>query len=63
MPRPCLAEQQECVKRLNSLSETTRQQYDYLQKLKLTKTGLMQDLLTGKVRVNVDEAEEVTSDV
>jgi type I restriction enzyme S subunit len=27
------------------------------------KTGLMQDLLTGKVRVNVDEVEEVTADV
>jgi type I restriction enzyme, S subunit len=60
MPRPCLAEQQECVRRLDSLSETTRHQYDYLQKLRLTKSGLMQDLLTGKVRVNVDETEEVT---
>lgn len=61
MPRPCLAEQQECVRRLDSLNETTRQQYDYLQKLRLTKTGLMQDLLTGRVRVNVDESEEMLS--
>ena len=30
----------------------------YIKLLKL-KTGLMQDLLTGKVRVKVDEAEEV----
>ncbi len=28
-------------------------------KLRAKKTGLMQDLLTGKVRVTVDEAEEV----
>ena len=28
-------------------------------KLYLQKTGLMQDLLTGKVRVKVDETEEV----
>ena len=30
-----------------------------LEKYKAQKTGLMQDLLTGKVRVKVDEAEEV----
>ena len=30
-----------------------------LRQLRQQKTGLMQDLLTGKVRVKVDEAEEV----
>ena len=30
-------------------------------KLRRLKTGLMQDLLTGKVRVKVDEAEEVAA--
>ena len=32
---------------------------DELAKYKQQKTGLMQDLLTGKVRVKVDESEEV----
>jgi hypothetical protein len=30
-----------------------------LEKITCYKTGLMQDLLTGKVRVKADEAEEV----
>jgi len=30
-----------------------------LGKLRIVKTGLMQDLLTGRVRVKVDELEEV----
>ena len=34
----------------------------YLGKLRLQKAGLMQDILTGKVRVKVDEAEEVAVD-
>jgi type I restriction enzyme S subunit len=33
----------------------------YMQKLVKQKTGLMQDLLTGKVQVKVDEAEEVAA--
>ncbi len=37
------------------IEEETR----YLTKLRLLKTGLMQDLLTGNVRVKVDELEEV----
>ena len=32
-----------------------------LEKRRRVKTGLMQDLLTGKVRVKVDESEEVTA--
>lgn len=32
-------------------------------KLRSVKSGLMQDLLTGKVRVKVDEAEEVAAHV
>ena len=35
---------------------------DFLGHLAKLKTGLMQDLLTGKVRVKVDEAEEVAAD-
>ena len=35
----------------------------HLDKLLKEKTGLMQDLLTGKVRVKVDESEEVASHV
>lgn len=33
-----------------------------LDKLRVTKAGLMQDLLTGKVRVKVDDAQEVGTD-
>ena len=33
-----------------------------VEKLTVQKTGLMQDLLTGKVRVKVDESEEAPAD-
>jgi type I restriction enzyme S subunit len=36
---------------------------EFVVHLRQIKGGLMQDLLTGKVRVNVDKAEEVTTDV
>ena len=32
---------------------------DNLEKLRLLKIGLMEDLLTGRVRVNLTESEEV----
>jgi len=34
---------------------------EYAASLAKTKTGLMQDLLTGKVRVKVNESEEATT--
>jgi type I restriction enzyme S subunit len=56
-------EQDEIANRLDGIDELAAKEQKTLKKLHLTKTGLMQDLLTGKVRVNVDEAEEVTADV
>ena len=56
--QPIASEQDACVKRLESLSERVRREQDNLQKLSIIKTGLMQDLLTGKVRVKVDEEAE-----
>ena len=63
IPRPPIPEQEECVVRLNTIREQTDLEVTNLAKLRTVKTGLMQDLLTGKVRVKVDEAEEVTANV
>jgi hypothetical protein len=46
-----------------SSTNNRRKDIDVVAKLRTLKTGLMQDLLTGKVRVQVDEAEEVAADV
>ena len=40
-----------------------RREKSYLNKLQTQKTGLMQDLLTGKVRVKIDESEEISANV
>jgi type I restriction enzyme S subunit len=48
---------------LLNLRQREAMEREALDKLLLQKSGLMQDLLTGKVRVNVDETEGVTADV
>lgn len=56
---PKQVEQRRILDRVASCSgliAQARQEHDKLRRLK---TGLMQDLLTGKVRVKVDEIEEV----
>ena len=47
-------EQVEISLRLNNVSEKIHAEMDSLQKLKNQKSGLMHDLLTGKVRVKLD---------
>lgn len=61
VPRPEKTEQEEIAKRLRSITTLIQAEQRALAKRKLQKTGLMQDLLTGKVRVKVDEAEEVAA--
>ena len=48
---PPYNEQKRVVKYINEIVQNTTSEEDYLNKLKRTKAGLMQDLLTGKVRV------------
>ena len=56
---PTVLEQKQIVERSNAIDAEILLEKAYLEKLKATKTGLMQDLLTGKVRVKIDESEEV----
>ena len=51
IPVPPFREQEELVKRIASSTELIAKEKKYLNKLKLKKKGLMQDLLTGKVKV------------
>jgi restriction endonuclease S subunit len=46
-----LKEQKAMVERLNSIDKLIEKEKQYVEKLKLKKKGLMQDLLTGKVKV------------
>jgi restriction endonuclease S subunit len=59
---PPLEEQKAISDRLGSLDERLAREKHYASKLRLLKIGLMQDLLIGKVRVKVDESEEVATD-
>ncbi len=55
---PCpseLGEQQEIAARLNALENSINEEDRELAKLRTLKQGLMDDLLTGRVRVNVEE--------
>lgn len=58
---PSPDEQQKIVNRLDKLAWTQDVEQKHLKKLTKIKTGLMQDLLTGKVRVMVGEAESVST--
>jgi type I restriction enzyme S subunit len=49
---PSLIEQKAIVDKLDSIDELIEKEKIYSEKLKLKKKGLMQDLLTGKVKVN-----------
>lgn len=51
VPLPSLAEQAECVARLQSVGKRRSGEEASLAKLRLVKSGLMEDLLTGRVRV------------
>lgn len=50
-PVPPLAEQTEAFKRVKRLEERIENEFSVLKKLQKQKVGLMDDLLTGRVRV------------
>lgn len=57
-PFPSTDEQAAITDRLDAVDGVTNAEENRLRNLKVQKNGLMQDLLTGKVRVKVDEVEE-----
>jgi type I restriction enzyme S subunit len=59
IPLPPLPEQQRIAEVLSQIDQTIEKEQQYKEKLQRIKQGLMQDLLTGKVRVNhlVEEKE------
>lgn len=61
IPIPKREEQEQIVKTILSLKKKIKIEKRKAFQLSNIKTGLMQDLLTGKVRVNVDEEEVVSS--
>jgi type I restriction enzyme S subunit len=52
IPLPPLHEQQRIASILSQIDQTIEKEQQYKEKLKRIKQGLMEDLLTGKVRVN-----------
>ncbi|CAM2787927.1 restriction endonuclease subunit S [Salinicoccus roseus] len=56
---PPIEEQKEICKRISSLDTKIQIEQQQIQKLSKIKNGLMQQLLTGKVRVPLNENEEV----
>jgi type I restriction enzyme S subunit len=58
VPIPSLPEQESVYKIMDSIQSTIDQHTAYLKKLRKLKSGLMNDLLTGKVRVRVEEPAE-----
>lgn len=61
VPLPIKREQEEITLILNSVEEKKRLEKEKLLILNRKKKGLMQDLLTGKVRVKVDDPEVIHS--
>jgi len=57
LPVPPMAEQEKILERYEALSSKIQMESDNLDKLKKEKSGLMNDLLTGKVSVTIDEPE------
>ena len=53
-----LEEQEQIAQVLDSQATRIRTEEQYLEKLKLQKKGLMHDLLTGKVRVKMEQLRE-----
>ncbi|TWU08375.1 restriction endonuclease subunit S [Stieleria varia] len=60
---PTKEERERIVERIDVLDSKQKAEDRYLSKLRTQKSGLMQDLLTGIVRVKVDEAEEFVANV
>ena len=57
-PVPSRREQEKILERIKSLEDKIRAEDQYLQKLQKQKSGLMHDLLTGKVPVQVEPEAE-----
>jgi type I restriction enzyme S subunit len=57
LPLPALREQIESMDTLDSLDDSIRNEREEMQKLTQLKSGLMSDLLTGRVRVPDDLVE------
>jgi type I restriction enzyme S subunit len=60
IPLPPLSEQRRIAQILSQIDKTIEKEQEHKQKLERIKQGLMEDLLTGKVRVNhlIKEGEE-----
>lgn len=61
LPVPSYKEQEMIFKRYSSITSKIGNEKDKLEKLQKEKSGLMHDLLTGKVPVSVDEPEAVNA--
>lgn len=61
IPLPNLEEQTKIVQIITSIDEKVMNEKSKLQRLKIAKSGIMQVLLTGKIRVKVDKEEVTTS--
>lgn len=60
IPLPPLPEQQRIASILSQIDEAIEKEQAYKEKLERIKKGLMEDLLTGKVRINhLIEEEEI----
>jgi len=51
--KPSVEEQNKIVHAVDNYNASIKAEENYLSKLKFIKKGLMHDLLTGKVRVNI----------
>ncbi|MCM3691498.1 restriction endonuclease subunit S [Neobacillus niacini] len=60
IPLPTIEEQRKISMYIGSIDRKIKTETEKLGQLQSTKKGLMQDLLTGKVRVKVDEEEAIT---
>ena len=54
IPVPPLSEQHRIASILSQMDQTIEKEHKYKQKLESIKQGLMEDLLTGKVKVNYE---------
>ncbi len=59
IPLPPLHEQQIIARIISQVDQVIEKEKNYKQKLERIKKGLMEDLLTGKVRVKISEVKEV----
>ena len=62
VPFPTLNEQKSAALKLDAVSQLIQAKVDNRNKLRKLKSGLMHDLLTGKVSVTVDENKTIHAD-